>query len=114
MCQRWMFCGLVGGVTGEVLLTSATSSALPAPEGGGWLFQSISKNVEDPLWFTAYGKQRSGVDSPSIGLQILLVWPARMTANDGSGPVSEASLASRLSHEDFPRAATITAYHTGD
>ena len=84
------------------------------PRGGLLAVPIHLKSAENPSWFTASGKQRSGVSGFSIELQILLVWPARMTTNDGSGPVSEASLASSLSHEDFPRAAIVTAHHTGD
>lgn len=51
----------------------------------------------------------------SVETQVLLDWPASMSANDRSGPVSEAILASGQSlEEDFARATTIMVSHSGD
>lgn len=52
----------------------------------------------------------------SVESQILLVWPARMSATDTSSPVSETALASgrRSREKDFARPEIMIVSHSGD
>lgn len=62
-----------------------------------------------------HGLQVQEMDVFLVESQILRVWPAGMSATDGSGPVSESVLASGWSRKEyFARAgATIISHAEG-